>query len=71
MADEADFFATGLFFGFLIVGFLLDLTDGVLTTGFLLGFIFGIELLLGAGMTFVDFSPLPLRPSMTMWPFWV
>ena len=71
VAALADFFATGFFRGFLIVGFFVVFVEGVFIVGFFDGFARGIELLEGAGITFVDFSPLPRRPSMTMWPSWV
>lgn len=72
----ADFFTAGFFRGFLIVGFLLlfvvgDFDAVALGEGFRVTFGLGTELLDGAGMTVVDFSPLPRRPSMTIWPSWV
>ena len=71
-----DFLATGFFLGFLIVGFLLVLIEGLLLVIGLgaarrVAGARGTALLDGAGITFVDFSPLPRRPSMTIWPSWV
>ncbi len=72
VAEVDDFLTLGFLGIFFTVGFLEVFTVGTGTTIFFVAFGCGVELLLGAGMTtFVDAGPLPLRPSMTMWPSWV
>jgi hypothetical protein len=72
VAAVVDFLMIGFLLTFFTVGFLVVVTVEGDGTTFLLAFGFGVAFFVLCGMTtFVDVGPLPLRPSMTIWPSFV
>ncbi len=72
VALEALFFTRGLGETFFTTGFRVVSPVGFGTTTFFVTFGFGVVLLVvGAMGLLVEVGPLPLRPSITIWPSWV